>query len=137
RRRALGPSHPDVASTLSAMGMLRASLGDWTGAESLLTAAAAAPTDAAALSPVTGAFRLGLIGQMRIHQGRAAEAEPPLREAIALSESAWTLTPRDEGSTVFSGLGLYAALAVALAVQGRAGEAFEVLERGTSRTLVE
>ena len=132
RRRALGSEHPDVASTLSAMGVLRASIGDWAGAESLFSVALEA---GGPLS--TRSFRLGMLGQVRLKQGRAAAAEPPLREAIALAESAWVLTPRDEGSTVFSGLSTYSDLAMALAAQGKSEEAFEVLERGTSRTLSE
>jgi CHAT domain-containing protein len=116
------------------MGMLRASLGDWAGAESLLSAALVTGT-ADSRSPLTRAFRLGLLGEVLLQRQQAAAAEPRLREAIALSESAWALTPRDEGSTVFSGLAVYADLAIALAAQGKAEEAFTVLERGTSRTL--
>jgi tetratricopeptide (TPR) repeat protein len=137
RRRSLGVVDHQVAATLGAMAMLEAEHGRWAAAESLVIASLAASSPDARLAPRARAFRAGLLGQVLRQQGRAAEAVRWLGEALAIHEGVWAGMPRDEGSTVFSGLSLYFDLALALAGQGRTEEAFETLERGTSRTLLE
>src|SRR5262245_5311658 len=137
RRRLLGVVDHQVAATLGAMAMLRAEQGEWVAAESLVTAALAATPADAKFAPRSRAFRAGLLGQLLREQGRTAEAERWLREAIAIQESVWVSVPRDEGATMFAGFALYFELALAQAQQGRAEEAFVTLEHGTSRTLLE
>lgn len=137
RRRVSGPVHDDVAATLSAMAVLEASRSHWLAAESLAAGALAASPPAPVTPPMSRAFRLGVLGQILRHNGHAREALPCLREAVALNETAWSLSPRDEGSTVQSGLGLHADLAIALADLDRPEEALDILEQGTSRTLLE
>lgn len=135
RRRSEGVRSHGAASTLGAMAMLEAERANWTAAESLCTAAvSSAPDD---VSPRARAFRTGLLGQILRQQGRAAAATPWLRRAIAIQESLWTGMPRDEGSVVFSGFSLYFDLALVLAAQDQPLAAFQALEQGTSRTLVE
>ncbi len=137
RRAALGPVNDAVASTLSAMAILEGSRGSWAAAESLAAGAVAASPPGAGTPPMSRAFRLGVLGQLLRHDGRPAEAVRALSEAVALNEAAWALSPRDEGSTIQSGLSLHGDLALALADLGRTVEAFAVLERGTSRNLLE
>jgi tetratricopeptide (TPR) repeat protein len=137
RRRTLGPVHDEVAATLSAMAILEASRSHWLAAESLAVGALAASPPAPVTPPMSRAFRLGVLGQVLRHNGHAREALLYLREAIALTETAWSLSPRDEGSTVQSGLGLHADLAMTLATLHEPEAALEALESGTSRTLLE
>lgn len=137
RRATEGVRSHGVAATLGSMAMLEAERGNWAAAESLCTSAVTSAPEDDALAPRSRAFRLGLLGQVLRQRGRAAEAERRLRQALAIHESLWATTPRDEGATIFSGFSLYFDLALALAEQGDPVAAFHALEQGTSRTLVE
>lgn len=137
RREQAGPVHDEVASTLTAMAILEGALSHFTAAESLAAAALRASPAGPATPPMSRAFRVGVWGQLLRLSGEPERALAPLREAIHLSEQAWALTPRDEGSTIQSGISVRTDLALALAGLGRSEEALAVLERGTSRTLLE
>lgn len=135
RLRMLGPVHEDVASAYGGLAFLATSRGQWAQAATLAERALAAAPDPNRFS-VSRNTRMGLRGQMLRRMGRTVEAVAALREAVAMSESLWQLTARDEASTVASGLNMHAELALALAELGRSDEAFDQLERGTSRTLL-
>ncbi len=135
RRDALGPVNEEVASTLGAMAFLCAGRSRWADAESLASGALAATPAGPGGGIGSRAGRLGLRGQMLRRLGRDAEAVGVLREAVALRESLWARTSRDAGNSVISGLNLYRDLALALQRTGKADEAFEVLDRGSSRAL--
>lgn len=137
RREAFGPVHDAVASTLTAMAIVEGARNHWAVAESLAAGAIAASPPGEGTPPMSRAFRLGVWGQLLRHEGHPAQAVAALREAVALNEQAWALTPRDEGSTIQSGLSLHSDLALALAALGLNVEALAMLERGTSRTLLE
>lgn len=137
RRHTDGVRSHGVAATLASMAMLEAERGNWAAAESLCTSAVVSAPDDAAHAPRSRAFRFGLLGQVLRQRGRAEEAGRWLRQAIAIHESLWTVTPRDEGATIFAGFSLYFDLALALAERGAPVAAFQALELGTSRTLVE
>src|SRR5206468_12066738 len=79
--------------------------------------------------------RLGLRGQALRHLGRLAEAEQALRQSLAMRESLWAGSARDEGSTIVGGLALYRDLALTLAEERRGDEAFEALEHGSAPLL--
>jgi len=133
RRAILGNVHDRVASTYGAMAFLRAGQGRWSAAESLAHLAVDA-------TPAGGAIngrstRLGLRGQALRHLGRLGEAEQALRQSLAMRESLWAGSARDEGSTIVGGLALYRDLALTLAEEGRGDEAFEALEHGSARLL--
>lgn len=136
RRRMRGPVHDEVASTLAAMTILEATLGHWRSADTLATAMLAA-TPPNGTPPMSRAFRSGVAGQVLRHNGQLAQATRLLEEAVALNESAWELSPRDEGAVVQSGMSLHAELALAYVMNDRPLEALGILERGTSRALRE
>ncbi len=135
RRKLLGPVNDRVASVYGGMAFMSAGRGRWVEAESLARAAVAAtPTGPGA--PRSGlSIRLSLRGQTLRHLGRNAEAEPILRQAVAMRESLWARAAQDEGNTVVAGLSLYRDLALSLAALGRGDEAFEQMERGAARVL--
>ncbi|MCC6650252.1 MAG: CHAT domain-containing protein [Candidatus Eisenbacteria bacterium] len=134
RRTHLTPPHDEIASLYSSIAFLHMSLGEWREAEEFSRhAIEASPADV----PVGSyAVRLGLHGQMLRRLGRNSEAVRDLRAAVAIRESVWTRTSRDEASTVNSGMSLYRDLAMALAAEGQAEQAFEQFERGNSRVLL-
>ena len=137
RREAYGPVHDAVASTLTAMAILEGGRSHFYAAESLAGAAIVASPPGSSTPPMSRAFRLGVWGQLLRHNGHPQRAVQALRTAVALNEQAWSLSPRDEGSTIQSGLSVHGDLALALAELGSAEEALNVLERGTSRILLE
>jgi CHAT domain-containing protein len=124
-----------VASTLGGMAFLRSGQGRWGDVATLAREALAATPRGAGIPAGTRGGRLGLLGQALQRLGRSDEAVVALREAVALRESVWARTSRDESSTIVAGLGLYRDLAMALAAAGRGEEAFEQLAHGSSRTL--
>lgn len=126
--------HDEIASILSGLAFVHMGLGEWSEAERLSREALAAspPTT----PPGSLSVRLGVHGQMLRRLGREAEAVRELQTAVAIRESVWVRTPRDEGTTLSSGLSLYRDLAMALASQGRAEEAFEQVERANGRALL-
>jgi len=133
RRAILGNVHDRVASTYSGLAFLRAGQGRWADAESLVHLALDATPAGSGMGGRS--IRLGLRGQALRHIGRLAEAETALRQSLALRESLWAGSARDEGGTIVGGLALYRDLALTLAAEGRGDEAFEALERGSSRVL--
>ena len=130
----LAMPHDELASILSGLAFVHMGLGEWSEAERLSREALAAspPTT----PPGSLSVRLGVHGQMLRRLGREAEAVSELQTAVAIRESVWARTPRDEGTTLSSGLSLYRDLAMALASQGRAEEAFEQVERANGRALL-
>ncbi|MBP8136729.1 MAG: CHAT domain-containing protein [Candidatus Eisenbacteria bacterium] len=126
--------HDEIASILSGMSFIHMGLGEWSEAERLSREALAASPPST--PPGSRSVRLGVHGQMLRRLGREAEAVRELRTAVAIRESVWARTPRDEGTTLSSGLSLYRDLAMALASQGEAVEAFEQCERGNGRALL-
>ncbi|MFN8589171.1 MAG: CHAT domain-containing tetratricopeptide repeat protein [Candidatus Eisenbacteria bacterium] len=134
RRARLALPHDEVASILSGLAFIHMGLGEWTEAERLSREAIAASPPST--PPGSISVRLGVHGQMLRRLGREAEAVRDLRTAVAIRESVWARTPRDEGTTLSSGLSLYRDLAMALASQGRAEEAFEQVERANGRALL-
>ncbi len=134
RRARLGPVDDDVAATLGGMAFLRASEGRWDEVERFAREALAATPPSAAPGS-SRSVRLALLGRALHQLGRDREAVGVLREAVAVRESVWARSPRDEGSSVVAGLGTYRDLAMALAADGRGEDAFEQLARGSSRLL--
>ncbi|MBI5168433.1 MAG: CHAT domain-containing protein [Candidatus Eisenbacteria bacterium] len=134
RRARLTLPHDELASILSGMAFIHMGLGEWNEAERLSREAIEASPPST--PPGSISVRLGVHGQMLRRLGRESEAVRDLRAAVAIRESVWARTPRDEGTTLSSGLSLYRDLAMALASQGRAEEAFEQFERGNGRALL-
>ena len=135
RRAKLGPVNDRVASVYGAMAFMRAGQGQWVEAESLARAAVAATPAGPGAPRAARSVRLSLRGQALRHLGRNAEAEPILRETVAMRESLWAQASRDEGGSVMAGLSLYRDLALTVAALGRGNEAFGLVERGSSRVL--
>lgn len=138
RRVAPGARPEDVASGLSALGILLTQEERWAEAEGLLGEALAlrraAPEDT---RPAGFSLTLTSHGQALQRLGRSREAIGELREAAALRESLWSLTDRDEGGAMMTSFVAYRELAVALAAAGEPEAAFEAFERGNSRRLAE
>ncbi len=126
------PRLRDAASIQSSLAVLGASQGAYLEAESIARQAVLA-TPPADIDPL--AFRMGLHGILLMRLGRAREAEPVLRRAVALRESLWAMSEQDESSVVTSGLLLHRELANALAAEGQPEAAFTELQRSLSRTL--
>ena len=104
RRAKLGPVNDRVASVYGAMAFMRAGQGQWVEAESLARAAVAATPAGPGAPRAARSVRLSLRGQALRHLGRNAEAEPILRETVAMRESLWAQASRDEGGSVMAGL---------------------------------
>ncbi len=134
RAARLTPPHDEIASTLSGMAFVYMGLGEWKEAERFSREALAASPPST--PPGSRSVRLGVHGQLLRRLGRESEAVRDLRGAVAIRESVWARTPRDEGTTLQSGLSLYRDLAMALASQGLAEDAYEQFERGNARALL-
>ena len=136
RRAILGPHHEEVASTLSAIAWLSASRGDWPSVERDMRAALVAVPESALTAPSVLALRTGLLGQALRRMGRTSEAIVSLRTAVAAVESMWVRVPHDGEGSVQAGLSIHRELALALAAEGHAEEAFEHVERSQLRLWV-
>jgi tetratricopeptide (TPR) repeat protein len=133
RRARLGPHHEDVASTLSAIAWLSASQGDWPAAERRIRESLAAVPESELTSPAMRALRTGLLGQSLRRTGHTREAVAELRTAVAAAETVWARVPHDGAGSVSAGLSIHRELALALAAEGEAEEAFEHVERSEGR----
>jgi hypothetical protein len=133
RRQRLGDHDPLVASTWTGIAYLWACDGDWPETGRCMESAFAAMPESTITSPVVRALRLGLLGQALRRTGRVDASVPVLRSATAAAETAWARTPHDAAGSIGSGLNVHRELAIALAMQGHAAEAFEHLEQGQSR----
>ena len=138
RRVAPGASSEDVASALTALGVLLAQEERWADAERLLgEALAIRRANPGATRPAGFSLTLTSHGQALQRLGRKSEAVAELREAAAQRESLWARSNRDEGGAVMTNFIPYRELAVALASSGQAAEAFDAFEHGNSRRLAE
>jgi hypothetical protein len=137
RRARLGPHDDAVATTLASVAYVHAGLGHWAAAEACVRDALAATPAGITTTAGSRSMRLMLHGQMLRRLGRLAEAERALREVVALRESLWTRTPRDEAASVVSGLTAHRELALAMASDGQGDAALEEVDRGSARALVE
>jgi CHAT domain-containing protein/tetratricopeptide (TPR) repeat protein len=133
QRARLGPRDERVASTLGSIAWLSASQGDWKGAERSIRQSLSAVPESALRSPSTRALRIGLLGQALRRTGHIREAIVALRSAVAAAESGWVRVPHDGSGSVSAGLSIHRELALALAAEGRAEEAFEHVERSQLR----
>lgn len=138
-RRAAPDANPeDVASGLSALGILLVQDERWAEAERLLgEALAIRRADPAIARPAGFSLTLTTHGQALQRLGRNREAIVELREAAAQRETLWARTDRDEGGAMMMNFVPYRELAIALAADGRAEPAFEAFERGNSRRMAE
>jgi CHAT domain-containing protein/tetratricopeptide (TPR) repeat protein len=136
RRAILGPHDEEVASTLSAIAWLSASRGDWPGVERDMREALVAVPESALTAPSVLALRTGLLGQALRRMGRTREAIVSLRTAVAAVETMWVRVPHDGEGSVQAGLSIHRELALALAAEGQAEEAFEHVERSQLRLWV-
>jgi hypothetical protein len=138
RRVAPGARAEDVASALSALGVLLVQEERWAEAERTLGEALALRRGAGdEARPAGFSMTLTAHGQSLQRLGRNREAIAELREAATLRESLWVRSDRDEGVAMMMNFTTYRELAVALASAGEAEAAFEAFERGNSRRLAE
>jgi len=133
RRELLGPHDEQVASTLSAIAWLSASQGNWQGAERTIREALTVVPESALTSPSVRALRVSLLGKVLRRMGRTEESIVCLQRGIAATETAWARVPHDRSGSITAGVSLHRELALALAAQGRAEEAFEHVERSQMR----
>lgn len=133
RRAVLGPHDEQVASTLSAIAWLSASRGEWAEAERTMREALTVEPESTLSSPSVRALRVSLLGKVLRRMGRNQESLVYLSRGIADVESAWARVPHDRSGSITAGLSLHKEMALALAAQGRAEEAFEHIERSQMR----
>jgi serine/threonine-protein kinase len=84
QRQALGPEHPDVATSLSHLAELAKLKGDYAGSESLFREALAMRRKLLGNDRQEVAEILNNLGALLVDRGNFKEAEPMLREALAL-----------------------------------------------------
>jgi len=82
RQRVLGPSHPDVAESLVALGRLLANKGQWERSERLLREAVAMRTSLFGPESLEVADALYPLGKLLLRTGEHARAEEVLRRCL-------------------------------------------------------
>jgi tetratricopeptide (TPR) repeat protein len=86
REQALGPTHPDVATSLNSLGLLYHDQGRYAEAEPLYQRAIALREQALGPTHPTVAQSLNGLAVLYQEQGRYAEAEPRFKQALMISE---------------------------------------------------
>jgi CHAT domain-containing protein/tetratricopeptide (TPR) repeat protein len=86
--KALGPSHPNVATALNHLGNLYTTQGRYADAEPLLKRALAIDEKALGPNHSAVAANLNSLAYLYSAQGRAADAEPLLKQSLTIREKA-------------------------------------------------
>jgi CHAT domain-containing protein/Tfp pilus assembly protein PilF len=89
RELALGPDHPDVATSLSNLAAIYEERGRYADAELLLQRALAISEKAFSPDHPDLATKLNNLADLYITQGRFAEGEPLVKRALAINEKAF------------------------------------------------
>ncbi len=95
REKALGPDHPDTATSLTNLGLLYVKERAFARAEPLLAGALAIRTRTLGPDHPLTALSLNNLAWLSFNQGRYAKAEPLYRRALAIAEKA--LGPQHPG----------------------------------------
>jgi tetratricopeptide (TPR) repeat protein len=88
RQKALGPDHPDTATSLTNLGLLYVKERAFARAEPLLVRALAIRTRILGPDDPLTALSLNNLAWLSFNQGRYAKAEPLYRRALAIAEKA-------------------------------------------------
>ncbi len=88
RQKALGPDHPDTATSLTNLGLLYVKERAFARAERLLVRALAIRTRILGPDDPLTALSLNNLAWLSFNQGRYAKAEPLYRRALAIAEKA-------------------------------------------------
>ncbi|MCS7239361.1 MAG: tetratricopeptide repeat protein [Thermoguttaceae bacterium] len=126
RQAVVGPNHPNLAVSWNGLGALYLELGRLEEAEAALERALRLCTQAGRRGDGVRVVISANVGKLRIYQGKYAEAEKILREAIEMREQL-PADPLDGAVDVFFVSELYAA-------QGRFAEAEKILTRSLTLT---
>ena len=100
REQALGPTHPDVATTLDHLGDLHRQQGQYAEAEPLLRRALSIREQALGPTHPDVATTLDRLGNLHREQDQYAEAEPLLRRALSIREQALGPTHPDVATSL-------------------------------------
>ncbi|MEN8163332.1 MAG: CHAT domain-containing protein [Acidobacteriota bacterium] len=136
-KQTLAPQSGWLANTLLELGEVARSRGRFDDADGLFREALEIRLRVAPGHPQV-AESLFLLGLVRFETGRPAEAEEMWRRALAIIEDCRSrMGLSDEERAQFAGsfFGFYRAMAGLLVDQGRAVEAFDVIERGRTGAL--
>ncbi|GJL67731.1 MAG: hypothetical protein NPIRA06_03660 [Nitrospirales bacterium] len=95
REEALGPTHPDVATSLNNLGELNRSQGKSAKAEPLYQRALAIREEALGPTHFQVALSLNNLAALYNNQGQDPDAEPLYQRALAIREEVWALTHPD------------------------------------------
>ncbi|HBP88130.1 MAG TPA: hypothetical protein DD706_10595 [Nitrospiraceae bacterium] len=119
---ALGPTHPDVATSLNNLGGLYDSQGQYGKAEPLYQRALAIREQALGPTHPQVATSLNNLGLLYHRQGQYGKAEPLLQRALAIAEQALGPTHPDVAASLNNLAGLYDS-------QGQYGKAEPLYQR--------
>jgi len=139
---AYGDSHPHIAEGLTNLGAMLTEMGRYEEADGLLQRGLAMRRELEGARHPRAAASLFQLGELQRRRGALEEAEASLREAMSVVLSVRPRIASDEkGRAAFAGAArlpeVTAALADTLVRLGKPEDAFEVLERGRSRAVLD